>query len=261
MIDAYRAAWDKRALITFLVRHDRRASISATLLGRIWFVILPLSELAVYYLLVMVIFERGAKFGENPFVSLTLGIMHYHLLITVASSAMTSIYSKGRILQQIHLEPIVLVFAGYRRALLDSFPPIIIALLAWAIVRPSGPINPLFYPLILLVWLVLAWIVSLFLASATVFARDLTYFVPIVLRLLMYVSPVLYTLDFYPAQYRSFALANPVATIFGFFRWSLLGEDAPPVQFLVATVVTLIAGLLIAHGFYVWARPRFTKNI
>lgn len=263
MVEHYRSAWERRTLITFLVRHARQASVSATILGQIWFVLLPISELLVYYLLIVVIFQRGAKYGENPFVSLTLGIMHYHLLQIVATDAMTSITSKSKILLQIKLEPIVLVFAGFRRALLDSFPPIVIALIVWAVAGGSttNPRHPFFYPLILLVWLVLAWVVCLFLATAAVFARDLTYFIPIVLRLLMYVSPVVYTLDFYPLRFRPLALANPVAPIFGYFRWSLLGERAPPWQVIPALTLTLAVGLLIAHGFYIWARPRFTKHL
>ncbi len=263
MISAYRAAWDKRALITFLVRHVRRASVSATVLGQIWYLILPASELLVYYLLIVVIFQRGAQFDGNPFVSLTLGIMHFHFLQIAAATAMTSIYSKSKILLQIKLEPIVLVFAGYRRAVLDAFPAIALALVIWAVAGSgtSNPAHPAFYPLVLLVWLVLAWIMSLFLATAAVFARDLTYFVPIVLRLLMYVSPVVYTLDFYPLAYRPLALANPVASIFGFLRWSLLGDRPPPWQTIPAIALTLIVGLVIAHSFYAWARPRFTKNL
>lgn len=263
MIAAYRAAWEKRALITFLVRHVRRSSVSETVLGQLWFLILPASELLVYYLLIVVIFQRGAQFGENPFVSLTLGIMHYHFLLTAASDAMTSIYSRGKVMLQISLEPIVLVFAGFRRAIFDAFPAIVLALVIWAVAGggTSNPTHPVFYPLILLVWLIFAWIVSLFLATATVFARDLTYFVPIVLRLLMYVSPVVYTLDFYPKEYRPLALINPVASIFGYLRWSLLGERPPPWQVIPVVALTLLVGLVIAHAFYAWARPRITKNL
>jgi ABC-type polysaccharide/polyol phosphate export permease len=263
MIATYKAAWDKRALITFLVKHVRRASVSATVLGQIWYLILPASELLVYYLLIVVIFQRGAQYGENPFVSLSLGIMHYHFLQIAASAAMTSIYSKSKILLQIKLEPIVLVFAGFRRAVFDAFPAIALALVIWAVAGggTQNPTRPWFYPLVLLVWLVFAWIMSLFLATATVFARDLTYFVPIVLRLLMYLSPVVYTLDFYPVQFRPLALINPVASIFGYLRWSLLGERPPPWQVIPALAATLIVGLVIAHGLYAWARPRFTKNL
>jgi lipopolysaccharide transport system permease protein len=58
--------------------------------------------------------------------------------------------------------------------------------------------------------------------------RDIQYIVPVVIQLLLYATPIAYSIDAVPHKYRFFFDLNPVAWLLQDFHWSLLGTSPPP---------------------------------
>ena len=64
-------------------------------------------------------------------------------------------------------------------------------------------------------------------ATVTVYFRDLTYAVPLILQLWMFVTPIVYSLDVVPAQFRFWYDLNPMVGIIHNYRAVLLGNGVP----------------------------------
>jgi lipopolysaccharide transport system permease protein len=79
--------------------------------------------------------------------------------------------------------------------------------------------------------------------------RDVQYVLPVGVQLLLFISPVAYSLDAVPAGSREIYELNPLAGMLEGFRWSLLGTEAPSaasmVYSVVAAMLALVCGLLI----------------
>ena len=86
-------------------------------------------------------------------------------------------------------------------------------------------------------------------AALSAHYRDVGMVVPFVLQLLLYGSPVVYSMEVLPRSIVDVFALNPLVPLLEAFRWSLLGT-APPtlVQILLGSVtgiVMLIGGILI----------------
>ena len=79
--------------------------------------------------------------------------------------------------------------------------------------------------------------------------RDISNLVGLGVRLLMFVTPVIYPLSSIPGKWRLFVVINPLTSLFEIFRLSILGEgvvDGGMVFYSVAfTIIICIGGLMI----------------
>jgi lipopolysaccharide transport system permease protein len=66
-----------------------------------------------------------------------------------------------------------------------------------------------------------------FLSSVGLFVRDVAQVVPVLLTLLMFLSPLFYPVEAVPEAMRSYLLANPVAFAIGQARGVLLWGESP----------------------------------
>ena len=253
------ALWQRRDLITYLVSCRIRSSVHRTVAGSAWFLLLPLAQMGIYYMLIVVIFKSAGTFETDPFVSIMIGYMHYLILMQTISIVLPSIFDGESVLLQSKLEPLVLVSASFVQMLRTSWFGPAIALVCWAVVDPHVTLSLAFYPIVLGLWLLFCAIFGLGSAVLAVFVRDLQRFAPIGAQIVMYASPVLYTLDFIAPSARDYFLLNPIACIFGLFRWSLLAEPIPPWWAITFTLVSLVIGAVIAIQMYIRLQPRFTK--
>jgi lipopolysaccharide transport system permease protein len=84
-------------------------------------------------------------------------------------------------------------------------------------------------------------------ASLTVFYRDVQYILPVFTQILMYASPVAYSLDHVPQRAQWIFLLNPLVPPLEAIRASLIGTPFPTVLSLamsgVAAVVLFFGGL------------------
>jgi ABC-type polysaccharide/polyol phosphate export permease len=253
------ALWQRRDLVLYLVACRIRSSVRHTIAGSAWFLLLPLAQTGIYYLLVIVIFKSAGRFGADPFVTIMIGYMHYLILLQTISIVLPSIFGGESILLQSKLEPLVLVSASFIQMLRTSWFGVAIALACWALIDPHITRTLAFYPVVLGLWILFCAIFGLVSAVLAVFVRDLQRLAPIVAQIVMYGSPVLYTLDFIPSGARDFFLLNPIACIFALFQWSLLAEPLPPYWAIAFTLAFLTVSAVLAMKTYIRLQPRFTK--
>jgi ABC-type polysaccharide/polyol phosphate export permease len=109
------------------------------------------------------------------------------------------------------------------------------------------PLSPLvlWFPFIVLVQFVMSLAFALFLASATVFVRDVQGIVPFLLRTLLFVSPILYNLEDVPKEMQGLYMFNPLTSVVTSYKYVLLYQRPPllgPLLIVLAVSLLLIAG-------------------
>ena len=131
---------------------------------------------------------------------------------------------------------------------------LLLGMMAWFGIMPTWGI--LILPLFMLFALLTALAVSLLLAPLNVRYRDVGHAIPFLIQFWMYASPVAYSVNLIPEQWRPLYSLNPMLGVIEGFRWALLGKASPDFEVMVisaAAVLVLLVGrtgLLQAYGTY-----------
>ncbi len=124
-------------------------------------------------------------------------------------------------------------------------------------------LNPyiLLYPIVLAVQYVLLLGVSLILSSVTVYFRDLQHFIGVVLQLLFYATPIVYSLETIPENFRWILKINPMTYIIEGFRDIFYYQKMPDLKMLgiifVIGIITCILGYMIFNKL----QKRFAEEL
>jgi lipopolysaccharide transport system permease protein len=118
------------------------------------------------------------------------------------------------------------------------------AMMAWYRHVPDWRVLSM--PLFFLLAALLSLGLGLWLAALTVKYRDFRYVVPFIVQFGIYVSPVGFSSDIVPGEWRLVFFLNPMAGIIDGFRWSMLGGATPLYLpgLLLSAFVTLLTCLI-----------------
>jgi lipopolysaccharide transport system permease protein len=105
----------------------------------------------------------------------------------------------------------------------------------------------LLFPVFVLMLMAFVVGFSLLMAVWQLHSADIGLMLPVLLRLGMYMTPVLYPLSRVPTDYQSIYLLNPMAVILEGLRWTMFGTAAPPMGYVLwaagASTALLVWGL------------------
>lgn len=110
----------------------------------------------------------------------------------------------------------------------------------------------IYYPLILIVQYVLQLGISFILSAVTVYFRDLEHFVQIILMLLFYATPIVYSGSSIPEAFRGIIMINPMTHIIEGYRDIFYNQTRPDLMMLGIVFVASI--LLCIIGYFVFKK-------
>jgi len=259
MFDIYTLVWSRRALVHFLVKGEHQTSSSKAILGQLWLLLNPLAQILIYYFLIVIIFKSTPRDGVDPLIPLVVGITHYIFLNQAITGSSGAVLDNQGLLMQSPIEPLFFIAAGFWKDLNDFFFSFIVMALFYVWLGPVFTAKIIFYPFLVMILFLYTWCFSILQATVIVFFRDLKSLTPILMRLMMYVCPVVYGIDFYPDGYLSVLMLNPLATIFALLKWSLNLGDVPPSSGIILLLVLSAILVGVSHLLYFRLRSRFTK--
>jgi lipopolysaccharide transport system permease protein/teichoic acid transport system permease protein len=280
---AYRETMSRRRLIRYLVSADIKKKGTDTLLGNLWWLLDPLIAMAVYVFVMEVIFQRSVP--DFP-LFLLAAVIPFKWFTQSISDAVGSVVRNEKLIKQVQFPKIVLPIAGSASEVI-SFAFGMILLLGLAAILAGGAhltIQVLWIPVIAVVQLVLILGLSFIVAAFTVFYRDVGIVIGHLMRLLFFMSPILWTFDAAAGRGEQIEKAvghtgytllsyNPIAVLITQYRHVVYGqvtklEDGtlswlPPTgpDLYALGVLLVISLLLLVFGtiFFKRLEPAFAK--
>ena len=246
-----RSVWEYRELLYFLVWRDVKVRYKQTALGVAWVILQPL--------IFTVIFGNLAKMpsGNLPYAVLAFtALLPWNYFAGAISRAGTSLVNNANLITKVYFPRLIIPMSGVLAGLIDfavSFLVLIVLMLAFG-VTPGWQIILL--PLFLIMAMATALGVSLWLAALNVQYRDINHLLPFLVQIWMYASPVVYAVSLIPAKWRILYGLNPMAGVIAGFRWSLTGQEAPPLAMLLLSLV--VAVFLLVSGVVFFRRTERT---
>jgi teichoic acid transport system permease protein len=188
-----REIWRRRQFALQLSKTKLRAKHYDTTLGQLWLVLTPLLMACVYFLLVMVI--RGGSRGADFFAHLTAALFVFHLFSQSVQQGSSSIVGGGKLILNTAFPRVLLPLSSVVWAFRRFLPTVPIAAVIHVVIGvPVGWETLLVIPIVGVVLLIASGVACL-VAAAQVYFRDLGNFLPHVLRIWLYTTPILYTAD------------------------------------------------------------------
>lgn len=240
-----------RDLLWALAMRDVRLRYKQTILGAAWVVIQPLMAAGIFTLVFGLIAGlKSGKEGLPYFVFSYAGLLGWNLFANALGRLSSCLLGNGHLISKVYFPRLILPFSSFPGLFLDFGVAAVMmgALMIWFQINPGLAI--LTFPLWLLLLISLAFGVGLLAGSLAISYRDVNYILPVVTNLLMYGSPVAWTVATVAEKYRPYLSLNPLLAPLEGLRWSLLGTTPPPMSALIVSLVTALVVNLV--GIFVF---------
>jgi ABC-type polysaccharide/polyol phosphate export permease len=246
-----RRVWAHRDLVLSLARRNYQLRYRQSLAGFFWALAPPLISVGVATL----VFHRVARIdtGGTPYALFALAALApWTFFANCLTYAATSVVQAHGIITRIPFPRAALPIAMSVTVLID-LAVASLAFLAFASLTGAGlPKTALWFPVLLLVEIVLTLGLVLLISALNVFVRDVHLAVPFLVQALLLVTPVMYPLKAVPEALRSWYMLNPMTGLMESFRDVLLYGQPPTPSLLMPAVLGAIAALLLG-SWYFWA--------
>ena len=229
-----------RDLVRVLAARDLKLRYRQTALGVVWVLLQPILAAGV----LSFVFGRIAKLpsdGVSSFLFAFAGMQVWSAINGTISRTTGSFLSNASLVSKVYFPRLILPLSALASVAVD-FGVSVMLLIGLLFANDLSPGLPfLLLPVWFLLAVVLAQALGLFLASLSVHYRDVGQITPVVLGLMLYASPVAYSVSAVPERYFVLYHLNPFAGIIQAARWSLLGTPLPPAWTIVyASVLAVV---------------------
>lgn len=257
--------WTKFDLLRTLVRRDLEARYKGSVLGNLWSIVNPLSQLLIYTYVFSVVLKvklslKGLPANENVSFGLWLfaGLLPWIAFSTGLVQSSGSVVGQPNLVKKVVFPLSLLPLVPILSAFIESSFGLI--MLIFFVALSSGTLHTT------LALLPLVWIPQLLLtagfgylaAGLTVFLRDIPQTLNVILNIWFYITPIVYPITSIPEGWRNWVLwLNPLAAIVEIYRefvltgkvqhWGELG-----IAFTISGII-FIVGVLV----YRKLRPAF----
>jgi len=190
---ALAAVLRRRELLVLLVRRDLKAKYKDSALGFVWSLARPLTQFAIYYLVIGKVLSASRGIPDFA-IFVFAGLTVYGLFSEILSGATGSIIANAGLVKKVSLPREIFPLASVGSALFNFAIQLAILLIFSGIVG-SFPWTPdffYFFPAVL-VLLVYGTAFGLLLSALNVYLRDIQYLVEVMLLLLLWASPIVYS--------------------------------------------------------------------
>ena len=219
---AAREIYSRRRLIGYMVRAEVKKKGTDTVLGNVWWVLDPLITMLVYVLVMTVIFQRPTP--DFPLFLLSAMVPFKWFTATIGN-ATHSVAGKEGLIKQIMFPKLVLPVTGaFSQIVSFMFGMLVLAAVLLVAYTAHLTVQVAWLPLIMVVQFTFVLGFTFVVSSITVFYRDVGIVIGHFMRLLFWVSPIVWS--FAAVRGRGQALAGaleevdrtlglPVGTFFG----------------------------------------------
>lgn len=255
-----RSLWLHRDVLWYLTVRSLRAQHKQSVLGYVWLLLNPLTQLATLTFVFSVVFPNPSQ--DHPFVLfLAIGLFPWIFFANAVNQATDSIVASAGLVTAVYFPRDLVVISAVMIRMLDFLAGLLIIGVALVLFGQALTWNALWIlPLFALQFLFILGI-SLPLAAFNLFFHDVRFLVGVVLHLWFFMTPIFYPVEFVPDQYRVIYDLNPMARFVGAYREAVLLHGSPP-----ATSVALALGstlLCLVIGYYLFRKlePRFADRV
>jgi lipopolysaccharide transport system permease protein len=213
-----------------LVRRGLLVRYRHAALGFAWIIIQPLVLTLIVSVFLGLIMGRGDRYGLPFPVFLFIAWTAWRVFQRIMTDGGSSILQNGSLIQRIYLPRVYFVLAIAIETFVD-YVALVAALLVMLFVFDVSPgIGLLTLPILVAIVYAAGLGVAFFFAAAGLKYKDMFFVVPLVAQAWFWMSPIIYTSEVVPEQWRNFYYLNPLVVVIEGMRWGFAQTPMPPLE-------------------------------
>lgn len=235
-------------LLKRMVRKDILLYYQQTLLGPLWMIIQPLLTVLTYVLIFDKIIGLPTD-GVPSFLFYLTGITLWTLFSDIFTGVSVTFSQNAQIFGKVYFPRIIAPVSTMLVHLLRFTVQLLMLVIVIAFYHFTGSYSVAGNVLLLLPAIVavagIAFGSGLIFSVITVTYRDLSNFQQLIVRLLMFLSPIFYSVSMVSADKKMFVSINPLSACFESFRYAVLGKgDFSPLALMYSVSFAIVVSML-----------------
>lgn len=257
-MNVFKNLYDYRELLKTSVKKEVRSKYKNSFLGVLWSFLNPLLQIIVYAIIFSLILKNKQ---DNYAIFLCAGLIPWtYFSISINKSAFT-IIENGNIIKKVYFPreiiPISVVTAETINFLISTL--IILGFVIFGGIGISKYI--LYYPLILVAQYLVILAISFIISSICVYFRDLQHFIGIILQLLFYATPIVYSQNSIPPEYQWILKYNPMTYIVNAYRNIFYYKTAIDLKSIILLIIIAIGGCVCGYWIFSKLQKGFAEQL
>src|SRR5580700_1458983 len=248
--------WRYRELFYILAWRDISVRYKQTAIGVIWAILRPFIAMVIF----TVVFGRIAKLPSNgiPYPILVFAAMlPWQFFANSLSEASNSLVANTNLISKVYFPRLIIPAGAVITGLVDLLisAALLGALMIWFHFTPDWRLLTL--PLFTLLAFLAALGPGLFLTALNVKYRDFRYVIPFIVQFGLFISPVGFSSDVIPADWRLTYSLNPIVGVIDGYRWAIC-RGASPIYLPGFALSMLVITLFLILGIWYFRKTEKT---
>jgi lipopolysaccharide transport system permease protein len=241
--------WEFRDLIYFLTKRELQIRYKQSFFGVGWALMQPLA-LAFIFALVFGTFVDLPSEGIPYAVFVVAGVVPWLFTGQAVAMSANSLVLDSDLISKVYFPRLALPIAKALSLVIDlviSFGVVIVIALLYGV----GIASTIYLvPAFLLLSVVTTFALGSLLAAINVKYRDVQLVTPMVVQVLFFLTPVLYSASEVPGDWKYLYAVNPLSSALDGIRWAMFDTPAPGIGEVAISVGSALILLLAAMTYF-----------
>lgn len=245
--------WRNRTLAKALVQREVVGRYRGSIMGILWSFFNPVFMLVIYTFVFSVVFKARWNAGSDSKTEFALvlfaGLIMFNLFAECFNRAPSLVLSNANYVKKVVFPLEILPWVSLGSALFHTLISLLVWLIAYFFLFGAPHATVLLWPLVMLPLLLFIMGLSWGLAALGVYLRDVSQVIGVMTTVLMFLSPIFYSGESLPEQYRHFLQMNPLTPAIEQARDVLFWGRVPD---LTNYLAYLLGAALVAWLGFAW---------
>src|SRR5438270_1523618 len=247
MLELLLETYRQRELIWALALKELKIRYKRSVLGFLWALLNPM----LLMLVLTVVFSTIMAINIPHYAIFLLSVLlPWTFFAQSLAYAAESIVGNGDLIKKVRVAKLVFPIAAVVSNMINLLLSLIPLALVVLIMRHPFHLTWLYLPVPLLALTIFTVGATFFFAAANVYYRDVAHILQIVLQVWFYVTPIIFSEEFFPAKYRWIFKLNPLVYVLHGFRLSVYYGLLPELRSVAASFICALCALLIGYTIF-----------
>ncbi|MBS7021190.1 MAG: ABC transporter permease [Firmicutes bacterium] len=231
------------------IHKEIRGKYKKSFLGILWSFLNPLLMLMVYAIIYPIILKSPEK---NYTMFLMTALIPWNFFTACITQGTSVIIANGNILKKVYFPREILPISTVTSGLVNFLISCIIICIFLIFSGIGFSKYLIFFPLYVFIEYILILGIVFILSAITVYLRDLEHIVGVVIQVLFFGTPIVYSLSAIPAGFSWVFKLNPMSYIVQGFRDILYYQKMPDLAGLA--LITAFSFILLFVGYHIFSK-------
>ena len=258
--------WSHHELVWQFIRREVQGRYKGAFFGLMWALVQPLVLLLIYTFIFGVVLkpswqgQRSEGLGDVASI-IFCGLIAFNIFSECVSRAATLVIEVPNYVKKVVFPIEVLPVSLLGSALFHALVSLAILLTVRVFTQGTVHWTLLLLPLVALPLVFLSMALAWFLAGLGVFIRDVHYAVGLLIQVLFFSTPILYSLRVVPEPFHSVIQWNPLTTVVYNFRGAILWGVTPDWTSWASWLVVTGFFMMLGYAWFMKTKPVFADVI